>query len=64
MLQNSWIEELKKRVEELKIESMYQLRQRDDAFAEKLKDMTEKFIQDMELLKKKNQVCMIFWNNL
>uniref|UniRef100_A0A670IZG5 Cilia- and flagella-associated protein 57 n=1 Tax=Podarcis muralis TaxID=64176 RepID=A0A670IZG5_PODMU len=48
--------ELKTRVEELKMENEYQLRLKDMNYNEKIKELTEKFIQEMESLKTKNQV--------
>ncbi|XP_038622165.1 cilia- and flagella-associated protein 57 [Tachyglossus aculeatus] len=48
--------ELKTRVEELKMENEYQLRLKDMNYTEKIKELTEKFIQEMESLKTKNQV--------
>ncbi|XP_008164902.1 cilia- and flagella-associated protein 57 isoform X2 [Chrysemys picta bellii] len=48
--------ELKTRVEELKMENEYQLRLKDMNYNEKMKELTEKFIQEMESLKTKNQV--------
>ncbi|XP_074859320.1 cilia- and flagella-associated protein 57 [Carettochelys insculpta] len=48
--------ELKTRVEELKMENEYQLRLKDMTYNEKMKELTEKFIQEMESLKTKNQV--------
>ncbi|XP_012872235.1 PREDICTED: cilia- and flagella-associated protein 57 [Dipodomys ordii] len=48
--------ELKTRVEELKMENEYQLRLKDMNYSEKIKDLTDKFIQEMESLKTKNQV--------
>ncbi|PNJ21948.1 CFAP57 isoform 3, partial [Pongo abelii] len=50
--------ELKTRVEELKMENEYQLRLKDMNYSEKIKELTEKFIQEMESLKTKNQVCL------
>jgi len=47
------IYELKTRVDELKTENAYQLRLRDVSYNEKIKELTEKFVQDMELLKTK-----------
>uniref|UniRef100_H2ZKC7 Cilia- and flagella-associated protein 57 n=1 Tax=Ciona savignyi TaxID=51511 RepID=H2ZKC7_CIOSA len=44
------------RVEELKMENEYQLRLKDMNYNEKIKELTEKFIQEMEALKTKNQV--------
>jgi len=51
--QNTVIYELKTRVDELKTENAYQLRLRDVSYNEKIKELTEKFVQDMELLKTK-----------
>ncbi|XP_044533122.1 cilia- and flagella-associated protein 57 [Gracilinanus agilis] len=48
--------ELKTRVEELKMENEYQLRLKDMNYTEKIKELTEKFVQEMESLKTKNQV--------
>ncbi|KAM6948696.1 cilia- and flagella-associated protein 57-like [Aplochiton taeniatus] len=48
--------ELKTRVEELKMENEYQLRLKDMNYNEKIKDLSTKFIQEMESLKTKNQV--------
>ncbi|KAM4872713.1 cilia- and flagella-associated protein 57 isoform 2-T3 [Thomomys bottae] len=48
--------ELKTRVEELKMENEYQLRLKDLNYSEKIKELTDKFIQEMEALKTKNQV--------
>ncbi|XP_059839968.1 cilia- and flagella-associated protein 57 isoform X2 [Hypanus sabinus] len=48
--------ELKSRVEELKMENEYQLRLKDMNYNDKIKELTEKFIQEMEVLKTKNQV--------
>lgn len=50
--------ELKTRVEELKMENEYQLRLKDMNYSEKIKELTDKFIQEMESLKTKNQVCL------
>ena len=47
--------ELKTRVEELRLENDYQLRLKDMTYNEKIKELTEKFIQEMESLKTKNQ---------
>jgi len=49
--------ELKTRVDELKMENAYQLRLRDVSYNEKMKDLTEKFVQDMQQLKTKISVC-------
>ncbi|XP_043941309.1 cilia- and flagella-associated protein 57 [Protopterus annectens] len=48
--------ELKTRVEEMKMENEYQLKLKDMNYNEKVKELTEKFIQEMESLKTKNQV--------
>ncbi|XP_078187559.1 cilia- and flagella-associated protein 57 isoform X3 [Callithrix jacchus] len=48
--------ELKTRVEELKMENEYQLQLKDMNHSEKMKELTEKFLQEMESLKTKNQV--------
>jgi len=53
---NTIMSELKTRVEELKMENEYQLRLKDMNYNEKIKELTEKFIQEMESLKTKNQV--------
>ncbi|EDO36068.1 predicted protein [Nematostella vectensis] len=53
---NAMMAELKTRVEELKMENEYQLRLKDMNYNEKIKELTEKFIQEMESLKTKNQV--------
>ncbi|XP_040325824.1 cilia- and flagella-associated protein 57 isoform X2 [Herpailurus yagouaroundi] len=48
--------ELKTRVEELKMENEYQLRLKDMNYSEKIKELTDKFLQEIESLKTKNQV--------
>ncbi|KAM9501173.1 cilia- and flagella-associated protein 57 [Clarias gariepinus] len=48
--------ELKTRVEELKMENEYQLRLKDMSYNEKIKELTEKFIQQIESIKSENQV--------
>ncbi|CAL1538634.1 unnamed protein product [Lymnaea stagnalis] len=53
---NSTVADLNSRVEELKMENEYQLRLKDMTYNEKMKELTEKFIQEMESLKTKNQV--------
>ncbi|MBN3282186.1 CFA57 protein, partial [Polyodon spathula] len=53
---NQVMTELKTRAEELKMENEYQLRLKDMNYNEKIKELTEKFIQEMESLKTKNQV--------
>jgi len=54
--QNTSMTDLKTRVDELKLENDYQLRLKDMNYNEKIKELTEKFIQEMEALKTKNQV--------
>lgn len=54
-LQTQIMLELKTRVEELKMENEYQLRLKDMNYNEKMKELTEKFMQEMESLKTKNQ---------
>ncbi|GFR57789.1 cilia- and flagella-associated protein 57-like [Elysia marginata] len=53
---NTTVNDLNSRVEELKMENEYQLRLKDMTYNEKMKELTEKFIQEMESLKTKNQV--------
>ncbi|KAJ3074808.1 Cilia- and flagella-associated protein 57 [Podochytrium sp. JEL0797] len=48
---NQMMNELKTRVEELKMENEYQLRLKDMNFNEKVKEVTEKFMQEIEALK-------------
>ena len=48
--------ELKTRVDELKMENEYQLRLKDMNYNEKIKDLTDKFLQEIESLKAKNEV--------
>ncbi len=53
---NQLMIELKNRVNELKTENEYQMRLKEMSNADKMKELTEKFIQEMESLKTKNQV--------
>ncbi|KAA3681504.1 uncharacterized protein DEA37_0008655 [Paragonimus westermani] len=53
---NTIMAELKTRVDELKMENEYQLRLKDMNYNERIKELTEKFIQEMETLKTKNQL--------
>ncbi|XP_012560110.2 cilia- and flagella-associated protein 57 isoform X1 [Hydra vulgaris] len=53
---NTTMQELKTRVEELKMENEYQLRLKDMNYNETIKQLTEKFLQEIELLKTKNQI--------
>ncbi|XP_063772106.1 cilia- and flagella-associated protein 57-like isoform X2 [Pseudophryne corroboree] len=48
--------ELKTNVKELKMENDYQLRVKDMNYNEKLKELTEKFLQEIEVLKTANQI--------
>jgi hypothetical protein len=50
------ITDLQARVDELKSENEYQLRLRDMNYGEKIKEVTEKYTQEMETLKTKYQV--------
>jgi len=59
VFQNTTMAELKTRVEELRMENDYQLRLKDMTYNEKIKELTEKFIQEMESMKTKNQVCAV-----
>ncbi|CAH8577208.1 unnamed protein product [Schistosoma haematobium] len=56
---NSMIIELKTRIDELKLENDYQLRLKDMNYNERIKELTEKFIQEMETLKTKNQLLKL-----
>ncbi|KAM7541122.1 hypothetical protein Aperf_G00000038958 [Anoplocephala perfoliata] len=47
--------ELRTRVDELKMENEYQLRLKDMNFSERIKELTEKFLKEMEYLRDKNQ---------
>ncbi|KAL2097767.1 hypothetical protein ACEWY4_006974 [Coilia grayii] len=53
---NQIMTELKTRVEELKMENEYQLRLKDMNYNDKIKELSEKFIHEIEALKTKNQV--------
>ncbi|CAF0728049.1 unnamed protein product [Brachionus calyciflorus] len=53
---NQLMVELRNRVNELKTENEYQMRLKDMSSSDKIKELTEKFIQEMESLKTKNQV--------
>ncbi|XP_052831980.1 cilia- and flagella-associated protein 57-like [Octopus bimaculoides] len=52
---NGWLAELKSRVEELNMENEYQMHLKDMSYNDKIREMTETFIQEMENLKTKNQ---------
>merc|ERR1712203_893446 len=56
LITRSDLEEKNSVMEELKMENEYQLRLKDMNYNEKIKELTEKFIQEMESLKTKNQV--------
>uniref|UniRef100_A0A3Q0KGU0 WD-repeat protein, putative n=1 Tax=Schistosoma mansoni TaxID=6183 RepID=A0A3Q0KGU0_SCHMA len=60
---NSIMNELKTRIEELKLENDYQLRIKDINYNERIKELTEKFIQEMETLKNKNQLLKLEKDN-
>ena len=51
--------ELKTRVDELKMENEYQLRLKDMTYGEKIKELTDKFLQEIEALKAKSEVRSI-----
>ncbi|CAF3835653.1 unnamed protein product [Rotaria sordida] len=53
---NSLIRELKQRVAELREENDYQLKLKEMNYAERIRDLTDKFMQEMENLKTKNTV--------
>ncbi|CAF3399586.1 unnamed protein product, partial [Rotaria sp. Silwood2] len=53
---NSLIRELKQRVTELREENDYQLKLKEMNYAERIRDLTDKFMQEMENLKTKNTV--------
>lgn len=55
---NSLMSELKTRVDELKMENDYQLRLKDMSYGEKIKDLSDKFLQEIEALKARNEVYM------
>ena len=48
--------ELKTRVDELKMENEYQLRMKDMNYNAKIKDLTDKFLQEIDSLKAKIEV--------
>ena len=50
------IRELKQRVAELREENDYQLKLKEMNYAERIRDLTDKFMQEMENLKTKNTV--------
>ncbi len=55
-VQDSTMSELKTRVDELKMENEYQLRLKDMNYGEKIKELTDNFLQEIESLKTKNEV--------
>ena len=62
---NTLMSELKTRVDELKMENDYQLRLKDMSYGEKIKDLSDKFLQEIEALKARNEVTQcIFTTNL
>ena len=48
--------ELKTRVDELKMENEYQLRLKDMNYGEKIRELNDRFQQEIEALKAKNEV--------
>ena len=56
VLQNQNMQELKTRVEELRMEKEYQLRLSDSRYNEKIKELSDTFILEIQALKAKNQV--------
>lgn len=52
------MQELKARVEELKMENEYQLRLRDMKYNERIKELSETFTQQVESLQTTIQVCL------
>ena len=56
---NSLMSELKTRVDELKMENDYQLRLKDMSYGEKIKDLSDKFLQEIEALKARNEVRVV-----
>ena len=57
VLQNHNMQELKTRVEELRMENEYQIRLGDNLYNQKIKDLSETFALEIESLKAKNQVA-------
>jgi len=57
--QNAAIAELKTRVDELKMENEYQLRLKDMSHAEKLREVSEGFVNESENLKSKYEVSRV-----
>lgn len=55
----TYITELKTRVEELKLENEYQLRLKDMNFGERIKQVTEKFQQELDALKITSNILKI-----
>ena len=58
LFQNTQMAELKTRVDELKMENEYQLRLKDMNYNEKIKDLTDKFLQEIDSLKARNEVMI------
>jgi hypothetical protein len=56
IFKNTLIRELKQRVAELREENDYQLKLKEMNYAERIRDLTDKFMQEMENLKTKNTV--------
>lgn len=53
---NQLMTELRNRVNELKTENEYQMRLKEMSNSDKMKELTERFMQEMESLKTKNQL--------
>ena len=53
---NSLMLELKNKVEELQLHNEYQLRLKDMSYSEKIKEVTEKYMQDLEQDKNKYEL--------
>ncbi|CAL8278556.1 unnamed protein product [Lota lota] len=58
---NQNMQELKTRVEELRMEKEYQLRLSDISYNEKIKELSETFIREIESLKAENQMMKEEW---
>lgn len=56
--QTQHILEMKMRLEELQMENEYQLRLKDMNYNEKLKELSENLVQQIETLKTSQQVCL------
>lgn len=52
--------EMKMRLEELQMENEYQLRLKDMNYNEKLRELSDNFVQQIESLKTSQQVCLCY----